>query len=129
MCQSHTHGNIRKEENVQEIKNTWIFWWAKRLIWSNSKQTEAAITSTLDKNLADLFLDNKDQRAHFEKLHNNEEKLKYLNGIITTVYAKKIAEEYGNKNIDKAKDLELEMGSYIAAAAQMIFGNPSQWEA
>ncbi len=129
MCEAQTHGKIAQENKVSDIKNTWIFWWAKKLLSWSTKQTEETIASTLDKNVADLFLDNKDQRTHFENLHNNEEKLKYLNGIITTVYAKKISNEYANSNIDKAKDLELEMGSYIAAAAQMIFGNPTKWEA
>ena len=129
MCESHTHGNTSKESNVNDIKSPWILWWAKNLVSSSTKETEDTIASTLDTNIIDVFLSNKDQRNHFENLNNKEAKLKYITNIITSDYAKKLSNEYKNDNIQEAKKLELEMGSYIAAAAQIVFGNTTNWEA
>ncbi len=118
MCGSHTYGGVNKQKDVGDINTpVAIATWTKEL------------GSTLENKLIDNFLANPGQRTHFEKLHNAQEKLKYINGIITKFYADKIANAYQNDNIALAQEIEKEMMSFFGVASQMIFWKKTNWEA
>lgn len=117
MCGSHSYGGINKQKDVEKIATPAI---------ATSTQE---LGSTLENKLIEKFLDNPGQRTHFEKLHNAQEKLKYINNLITKHYADEIANAYQNGDTTWAKEIEKEMMSFFGVASQMIFWNTTSPEA
>lgn len=116
MCESHTYGKTGRETNTRDTTTPpQVLEWAKKL-------TEKGIADNLQNYmpLLEVYLKNPSQRAHFEKLHNGEEKFKYLNRIITEFHVNTIAAAYQQWNIVLAQESEAAMISSMSMASQTL---------